>query len=193
MRTYGAAKWVTVLAAGSMLAACETTVPQYRLPPPLRTAPPDTAVYAAPNRGQSTDQLDRDRYECSQWATQQTGFDPSRPLPPPPQRSSRVVVTGPAPGSGVAVGAVSGAVIGAAVSNPWNPGPGTLVGLAAGAIVGGAIENSQRQQAEQLAAQASAASGDNAQYVRDPGLEAQAANYRRAMSACLDARGYSVR
>ena len=193
MITNGAAKWVMALVATGLLAACATQVPQYPLPPPLRTAPPDTTVFAAPNRDQTAEQLDRDRYDCAQWATQQTGFDPSRPLPRPPQRSSRVVVAGPAPGSGVALGAASGAVIGAAVSNPWNSGPGALLGMATGAIIGGAVENSQRQQAEQIAAQATAANDGNARYVRDPAVEAQAANYRRAMSACLDARGYSVR
>ena len=38
-------------------------------------------VYIYPNKGQSAQQQDKDRYECHTWAVQQTGFDPSRPSP----------------------------------------------------------------------------------------------------------------
>lgn len=185
---------VAVLAVSAVaLAGCATTVPQYPLPPPVRVAPPDVTVFAAPTRGQTPEQLDRDRYECGQWATQQTGFDPSRPLPAAPQPRQRYVVAGPAPGSGVVAGAATGAIVGAAVSNPWHAGQGALVGLAAGALLGAAVESAQTQQAQQIAAQANAQANQNVQYVHDANLDAQAANYRRAMSACLDARGYSVR
>lgn len=184
------------IATVAAVAGCATTepVPQRPLPPPVHVAMPDTTVYAAPARGQTPEQLDRDRYDCAQWATAQTGFDPSRPPPvAAPRRGSRVVVAGPPPGSGVVAGAATGAVLGAAFANPWNPGPATLFGLAAGAIAGGAIESAQNQKAQQVAADLTAQADSSPQTVRDPNLEAQAANYRRAMSACLDARGYSVR
>ncbi len=34
-------------------------------------------MFIYPNDGQSDEQRDRDRYECYQWAVQQTGYDPS--------------------------------------------------------------------------------------------------------------------
>jgi len=34
-------------------------------------------VFVYPNRGQSTEQTSKDRYECYLWAVDQTGFDPS--------------------------------------------------------------------------------------------------------------------
>lgn len=177
-----------------LLAGCATTVPQRPLPPPPPpVAPPDVTVYAAPTRGQTPEQQDRDRYECATWATQQTGFDPSRPLPPPAAPRMRAVPMAPAPGSGVVAGAATGAIVGAAVSNPWHQGPGALIGLAAGAVLGGVVENAQTTQAQNAAAQINADSAAHAQYTRDARVDAQAANYRRAMSACLDARGYSVR
>jgi hypothetical protein len=40
-----------------------------------------------PDRGQSQAQQDQDKYQCSQWASQQTGFDPTVP-PPIPQASA---------------------------------------------------------------------------------------------------------
>lgn len=34
-------------------------------------------IFVYPNRGQSDEQRDRDRYECYVWAVEQTGFDPA--------------------------------------------------------------------------------------------------------------------
>ena len=96
----------------------------------------------------------------------------------------RVVSAGPPSGTGTAVGAVTGAILGAAISNPWQAATGAL----AGAIVGGAIGT---------AADASRAQTTQTVVVQDrralAAQEQNAANYRRAIGACLDARGYSVR
>ncbi|HTP40189.1 MAG TPA: DUF6515 family protein [Steroidobacteraceae bacterium] len=54
--------------------------------PPDAAAPTTTApasnpdLYAYPKQGQSESQQRTDRYECHEWATQQTGFDPTQPL-----------------------------------------------------------------------------------------------------------------
>jgi len=154
---------------------------------PVATAPagpPDTRVYFYPTQGQSSEQQDRDRYECHNWAVRQSGFDPSAPNAPPHLRT--VVVAGPPPGSGVAAGAVTGAVVGAAVSRPWEAGSGALIGAIAGAAIGGIAESAATEQARVEAA----ASANNAHVAA---LEQQASGYRRAMSACLEGRGYEVR
>ena len=151
------------------------------VPPP---PPPDTNVYFYPARGQSPQQQDRDKYECNTWAVQQSGFDPSAPSVPPHLRV--VVSSGPPPGSGVAAGAVTGAVLGAVVAPPWRAGPGALIGALAGAAIGGIAENAAAERTrEQVAASASSAQAAQ--------LEQEARNYRRAMSACLEGRGYNVR
>src|SRR5256884_5509565 len=179
---------LTLAAVGSVagfLAGCVEQPPRparvYREAPPP-PPPPSSDVYAYPLHGQSAQQQDRDHYECSQWATQQTGFDPSAPGVPPHERVR--VVSGPPAGTGTAVGAVTGAVIGAAISRPWE----TATGALAGAVVGGAIGN---------AADAANAQDAHAVVVNDrrqaAAQEQKAANYRRAIGACLDARGYSVR
>lgn len=170
-----------VLAAGGLLAACVAEPPPRPAPPPPPPAV-NTTVYAYPEHGQTPEQLDRDRYECYLWAKQQTGFDPSAANLPAQARVQ--VVNGPPPGTNTAVGAVTGAVIGAAVSNPWQRGFGAL----AGALIGGAIgstadaANAQRQHETVVY--------DRAQ-MRE--IEHQAADYRRALSACLEGRGYTVR
>lgn len=174
-----------VLACVVVLGGCvEAPPPRPAPPPPPAVAPPpNTDVYAYPMRGQTAEQQDRDRYECSLWGSQQTGFDPSAPGVPPQQRV-RVVSAGPPPGTGTAVGAVTGAILGAAISRPWQAATGAL----AGAVVGGAIGT---------AADASNAQATRTVVVQDRRAQAaqeqSAANYRRAIGACLDARGYSVR
>jgi hypothetical protein len=166
---------VSAMLIGAAIGACASEPEMVAPPPP----PPDTTVYFYPSHGQSAGQQQRDRYECNAWAVQQSGFDPSLPGAPPHLRV--VVAAGPPPGTGVAVGAAAGALLGAAVSRPWEAGSGALVGAIAGAAIGGIAESQAREQA--------AAGADAA---RDALLEQKASNYRRAMDACLEGRGYSV-
>jgi Glycine zipper 2TM domain len=183
-----------ILAAGAaLLAGCATTPPPEQRPappppPPANTVyqpqppPPVNAdVYAYPIRNQSPQQQDRDHYECSMWATQQTGFDPSAPGVPPQHQVH--IVSGPPPGSGTAAGAITGAILGAAIAGPWHAPGGAIAGAVVGGALGTAAEASARQsQTVTVTDQRAAAQ-----------IQQRAANYRRAISACLDARGYSVK
>ena len=141
-------------------------------------------VYVYPTGGQDERQLDRDRYECHRWAVRQSGFDPSLPGVPPHPRVE-VVRVGPPPGAGVAAGAVTGAVLGAAVSEPWDRDEGALVGAAAGAVIGAIAEDSRSRQVETTESRQHEAA--------IAGQELQAGEYRRAITACLEGRGYAVR
>jgi hypothetical protein len=175
--------WMVVALTG-VLAACAT-------PPPRRvvTGPPPppgaTQIVVYPAKGQSAEQTERDRYDCHVWAVQQSGFDPSAPGVPAGQR----VIVQPAnpPGTGTAVGAIAGAILGAAIAGPRNAGAGLLFGGITGAAVGTASDANAQAQANyeqsRLDAGYNAAAGQSAQ---------GAANYRRAISACLDARGYTT-
>lgn len=181
--------WLAVLGllsvAGCAVEPTQPVIVRHEAPPP------DTNVYFYPTQGHapaSPEQQDRDKYECNAWAVQKTGFDPSLPNIPPHQRV-RVVAGGPPPGTGVAVGAVTGAVVGAAASNPWHAGGGTLIGALAGAAIGGIVDAERGAQADRIETQANA----NADHARTAALERKALDYRRAMSACLEGRGYSVR
>jgi len=179
--------FVAVLALFS-IAACATEPPPVvvREEPP----PPDTNVYFYPSEGRtiSADQQDRDRYECNGWAVQKTGFDPSLPNVPPHQRV-RVVASGPPPGANVAAGAVTGAVVGAAVSNPWHAGKGAVLGAIAGAAIGGIADAERNAEANRIEDTANNRAHDAQAAV----FERRATDYRRAMMACLEGRGYSVR
>ena len=138
-------------------------------------------MYIYPQKGQSAEQQEKDRYSCHTWAVQQTGFDPSRAYPsnpntldPQPYRPSQPHVLKGA-GRGAALGAVGGAIT-------VNAGKGAAAGAAMGGLAGGFKRRDERvqQQAVQQHAQQSQA------------LQA-GASYQRAMAACLDARGYSVK
>jgi hypothetical protein len=179
--------FITALALFS-LGACATEPPL--VPVREEAPPPDTNVYFYPAAGRSisAEQQDRDKYECHTWAVQKTGFDPSLPNVPPHQRV-RVVAGGPPPGADVAAGAVTGAVVGAAVSNPWHTGRGAVPGALAGAAIGG-IADAERTAETNRIEDAENARAHDAQAAA---FERRATDYRRAMAACLEGRGYSVR
>jgi hypothetical protein len=129
--------------------------------------------YIYPDRGQSQAQQDQDKYQCSQWGTEQTGFNPTVP-PPMPQASAP-----PPPGlfggafRGAALGAIGGAIGG-------NAGKGAAIGAAVGGLFGGIRRHRYAQEQEYNADQETSA------YLN------QRANYYRAMDACLTGRGYTV-
>ena len=159
------------------LAACVTPPPRtYAVP-----APPPQRVFVYPANGQTTEQTERDRYECHVWAVQQTGVDPSRADASAYER----VVVQPAnpPGSGTAAGAIGGAILGAIIGGPRDAGAGAIIGGATGAIVGSASDANAQAQAHQTQRQynQSAVAG-----------RARADSYRRALGACLQGRGYTV-
>lgn len=184
--TLRAALSVAVLGGALFLSACVTAPPPRPapLPPPVNPSPPPPSeVFAYPQRGQTPDQQDRDRYECSVWATQQTGFDPSAPGVPPQQRV-QVVSGGPPSGAGTAVGAVAGAILGATIARPWQAAPAALAGAVVGGAIGNAADQANAQQTRTVVVPDRRAQAAQAQ---------QASNYRRAIGACLDARGYTVR
>jgi len=177
--------WVLVALAG-LLAACVTEPPRRVVAAPAPPPPSAmTQIIVYPARGQTPEQLERDRYECHVWAVQQTGFDPSQPAAPAGPR----VVAQPAnpPGTGTAVGAITGAILGAAIAGPHDAGFGAVFGGLTGAAVGTASDANAQAHANyeqaRLDAGYNAAAAQSAQ---------RASNYRRAITACLDARGYTT-
>ena len=151
-------------------------------PPPL----PATTVYFYPTREQFEEQQDRDRYECYLWAVKQSGFDPGQAQLAPHQRIEVKPVA--PPGADTVAGAATGAVIGSIVA-PYNDrGFGLVFGAITGAMMGAASDAERQEQAQLVQKQYDAK--EARRYAR---LEKQARDYRRAMTACLEGRGYSVR
>jgi hypothetical protein len=148
--------------------------------------PADADIYVYPARGQSEKQLDRDRYECHNWAVAQSHYTPSDPHLAPHQRIQ--VVAMPPAGQATVAGALTGAVIGAAIGSPHDTGEGAVAGAVVGAIAGASAESARRNESERVNARLSAEA--RAERAR---LERQASDYRRAISACLEGRGYTVK
>jgi hypothetical protein len=177
-------KTVSLLVAAAVLSACATTpAPRQTAAAPAEPPVSLTKVYFYPEQGQTEAQQDRDRYECYVWSVRQTGFDPSRRIAPAEQRAT--VVPARSPLQTVGAAAAIGAIVGAAASDPGDGAKGALVGAMAGTVLGSAIASGDADAARQSPPpRASRADG---RYVREAG------EYRRAMSACLEGRGYSVK
>jgi hypothetical protein len=63
-----------------------------------------------------------------------------------------------------------------------------LIGAGSGAIAGAASDATRQQYAQQMEE-----AYTNRDQALDARYEAEARNFRRAMTACLDARGYTVK
>ena len=138
----------------------------------------DPIVY--PSQGQSNEQMEQDKFQCYNWAKQQTGFDPMQ-VPtatsaPPPQQSE-----GPGVVGGAGRGALGGLAVGAIAGDAKK---GAAIGAAAGGLFGGMKSNNSRRQNEQQ--QQQWANQQTANYAN------QRNNYNRAYGACLQGRGYTV-
>ena len=125
-----------------------------------------------PAKGQSGQQQNRDQGECQVWAQQTTGINPAAVQPPAPQGPS-----GPAVGGGERLkGAARGAIVGEVAGG--HGGEGAVVG----AMVGGA--RARRNQAAQQ---------QQAQQQADAAYASKINTYNRAVGACMEGRGYTVR
>lgn len=144
-----------------------------------------TQIYFYPSRGQSTEQQSRDHYACYTWAVDQTGFDPSESSIVPEQRVR--VVPMPPPGQDTIAMSIAGAVLGALIAGPRHAGGGALIGAASGAMLGAASDISRQEAARQMEE-----AYNNRNQGRDFRREKKALAFRRAMSACLEGRGYNV-
>jgi hypothetical protein len=150
---------VTTIAAGVALCATAGAIDLSKL-------------QVTPQRDQSADQMRRDRYECHNWAVEQTGEVPiSTPAPEQSavdaaKRADRV--------ARIATGAAIGATIGGIFGGGHNYGEDIVKGAAVGSVVGvatGAAHDKKQQK----------------QAGTEPGTD-----YLRALSACLEGRGYTV-
>jgi hypothetical protein len=145
-----------------------------------------TQIYFYPNRNQSADLQSRDHYACYTWAMEQTGFDPSESSIVPEQRVR--VVPMPPPGQDTIAMSIAGAVLGALIAGPRHAGGGALIGAAGGAMAGMVSDASRVEAARQMEE-----AYNNRNQGRDFRREKKALQFRRAMSACMEGRGYTVK
>ena len=179
-------QWTVIVISSVFLLACAPQGYTVRKQTVANTQVPTTTVYFYPTKGQTEEQQDRDRYECYLWAVKQTGFDPGQTQLAPHQRIE--VTPAAPPGSDTAAGAVGGAIIGSMMAPRHDSGFGLVFGAITGAMLGAASDQARQEQAAR--AQQYYDAKDAQHYAR---VEKQARDYRRAMTACLEGRGYTVR
>jgi outer membrane lipoprotein SlyB len=144
----------------------------------------DFMIY--PAKGQSQDQTEKDKFACYEWAKKQSGFDPMetpRTSTPPPQKAEGSTAGGAVQGG--VVGGLLGVGIGALAGGKKGAGRGALIGGLGGATIGGVRSHDQQQQAERRRQEW--ADREAAQYMQKRDA------YNRGYSACLEAKGYTVR
>ena len=149
-------------------------------------------MYVYPAKGQSEQQLSTDRYECHRWAVSETGFDPTDLGESGPPRTVRVPVPENKAAGTTGKGAIAGALAGVVLGHGDDKLKNTAIGAAVGAAVGGAVEANGEMKAQEQARDEAQQRAEEMR--RTKGEKAmRRANYRRALTACLEGRGYTVR
>lgn len=134
-------------------------------------------LFVYPSKGQSKSQQKKDEFECYNWAMEQSGIDPLN-LPKIEAAPVESGPTGKAVG-GAARGAAAGAAIGAITGDA---GEGAAVGAVVGGLSGRRAGKAQQAQANQQA-QADVAAKE--QKMKD--------DFKKAFSACIEGKGYTIK
>ena len=149
-----------------------------------------SGVYAYPLAGQSAQQQGRDKFECHNWAVNETGVDPhAAPLASEHRNSASSkgflgigggrnalggqgnILSDAATGAGL--GALGGAIAGDA-------GEGALIGAGASALLGGILRSQNASETHR--------DPHSTELQRQRRLD----DYRRAYGTCMSARNYRV-
>jgi len=134
-------------------------------------------LYIYPAKGQSAEQQDKDKFECYNWAKNDTGFDPMA-LP----TTSSAPPKGKKKSGGAVRGGLGGAVVGGILGDS---GKSAKRGALAGGLIGGVRQSSKNSKTKQK--RSDWEQKESANYANNRN------NYNRAYSACLEGRGYTVK
>jgi hypothetical protein len=134
-------------------------------------------LYVFPAKEQKPDQQATDEQACYTWAVEQSGIDPVTMTATVPDS----VAKGPDGSAvkGAAKGAVAGVAIGAIAGDA---GKGAAIGAAAGGMAGLSGGKKKQAQKEQQAKEQAAATD-----------QAKIDSFKKAYSACLEGKGYTVK
>lgn len=137
-----------------------------------------------PAKGQTAAIQEADEESCLVWAADQTGLKPDTPAPDPKAAGKQAAAATDSATAGVAVktaakGAAAGAIFGAIVGDA---GTGAALGAASGAMGGRRARKQASKQAEAQAEQQAKAD-----------QQAKMDTLKKAMSACLESKGYTIK
>lgn len=159
-----------------LLLASLTSVAQTD-PSPGASVTKKLGMYVFPAKDQSQEQQNKDENDCYKWAMDQSGVDPINP----PKVEAKQVDTNP---DGTAVkGAAKGAAVGAAVGAICgDAGKGAAIGAIGGGL--GGIKAKKTTDAKQQAGADQAAQQQQQAYMD---------SFKKAYTACLEGKGYTVK
>lgn len=147
-------------------------------------------LHAFPAKNQNGEQQQTDELSCYNWAKQDTGFDPLTALTAAQSTKSTSTAagappSGPPPVAGAAARAAKGAAIGAIAGDA---GKGAAIGAAGGGLRGKIAQKRAQAEAQQRAQQ-------QAQQQTQAKAQTQSSldDFKKAYSACMDAKSYSVK
>jgi hypothetical protein len=189
---------LAMLVLFALSTTAQTPSPGVSAPSPARSI----GLFAYPKNQQNADQQLRDENECYSSAKQQTGVDAQAPPPAAPsaqeqkaaqeQAAKQAAAAAPKGGAvkGSARGAAGGAAIGAIAGDA---GTGAAIGATAGAVRGRRQQKKAQKGAQQQAAEQTAQAQQQTQSEANAKHQGALDTFKRAFSACMDARGYSVK
>lgn len=136
-------------------------------------------LFVYPAEAQTKEKQEQDDYQCFSWAKDETGHDPMTD-----RKAETVAAKKPGMnGSGVK-GALRGAARGAILGEVFDDDAGK------GAEIGGTLGVMQGRKKSRANAQQAAASANQNNAAA---FSEEQTNFKKAMSICLEARGYSVK
>jgi hypothetical protein len=159
-------------------------------------------MFVYPKNQQNADQQLKDENECYSSAKGQSNVDPQTPSPTTPSAQEQQAAQQQAaqqagqsvPKGGTVKGSARGAAGGAAIGAiAGDAGTGAAIGATAGAVRGRRQQKKAEKAAQQEAAQQTAQAQQQSQAQANAEHQQQLDSFKRAFSACMDARGYSVK
>jgi hypothetical protein len=186
-------------------------VPASTVPPVPTTVAPTTPVptfsaaqtigmFVYPKASQTHDQQLIDESDCYNSVQQQTGIDPQASAPKAPSSADQnaaaqqgAAQADQAQGGrlrGVARGAAGGALLGGITGNA---GRGAAIGATVGTVRGGRQQRQANAAAKETGAQAAVSQQQQAYGQSKAAYNQRMSTFKRGFSACMDARGYSVK
>jgi len=186
--------------AAPAAATVSTTPPTPAEPVPSFSAAQTIGMFVYPKTNQTHDQQLIDESACYSSVQQQTGIDPQAAAPQAPtaadlnaaeQQGAAQAQQSQGGGlRGAAGGAAGGAAIGAISGNA---GRGAAIGATVGTLRGRRRQREANEESKQQGAQAAASKEKQAYGRSKAAYNQQIDTFKRGFSACMDARGYSVK
>lgn len=169
-------------------------------PPPTFSAADKLHMFAFAKNNQSSDQQLRDESDCYSQVKQQTGINPEAAAPAPPSAADvqaaqqQAAENAPQAKGGRLRGAARGALGGAAIGGiAGDAGKGAAVGAVVGTMRGGKQQRQANEQSKQEAANSATAQTQQQYNQTKAAYDQQMSTFKRGFSACMDARGYSIK